>query len=78
MDWLQSELKVLIDKFRNDFNIEPIGWQINDHHPVDESDAESCETFNYSPRDQNIETGIVCQHAYIQSHDSELGTISIL
>jgi len=72
MDWLQSELEVLIDKFKNDFNIEPIGWQINDHHPVDESDAKTCETFNYSPRDTNIDTGIVCQHAYIQSHDSEL------
>ena len=79
MDWLERDLKPLIDELQNKYDIEPSGWQLNDHHPVDESDAdaETCQKFNYVPRDTNIESGIVCQHAYIQSDDSELGKISI-
>ena len=71
-DWIAGNYKTLQDELINTFKITPTGWKVHGSHPVDEETEKSCNSFAYHPRDTDMSTGLLCQHAWSHYSGSEL------
>ena len=72
-DWLQRDFDKFLTKLDNISNHQEVkGWHLHGSQPLDQDSDSLCDNFQYTPRDGDLRSGLLCQHAWVTSWNTSL------